>query len=157
LKNWFSGTKIMTDFYMEKCIEIANKSGMDIPVGCAVVKDGEIIALCHNKKEAANSVSAHAEILALNEAAKVLGSWRLEECDLYVTLEPCPMCAWAVLNSRIKNVYFGASDTKYGAFGGALNLSRYSDFKINIFSGIMEKECEDLLQKYFKTVRKQEK
>ncbi len=139
---------------MEKCIEAAKKSGMDIPVGCAIVKDGEIVSLCHNEKEAKNSVSAHAEILALNLAAKSLNSWRLMECDLYVTLEPCPMCAWAILNSRIKNVYFGAYDTKYGAFGGALNLQNYSDFKTNIFGGIMEKECEDLLKKYFKEVRK---
>lgn len=144
----------MINFYMEKCIETAKKSGIDIPIGCAVVKNGEIIALCYNKKEATNYVSAHAEILALNEAAKVLGSWRLEGCDLYVTLEPCPMCAWAILNSRIKNVYFGASDAKYGAFGGALNLSRYCDFKINVFGGIMEKECEDLILEYFKVVRK---
>lgn len=145
--------KNMTDFYMEKCIKEAEKSGMEIPVGCAVVKDGEIISICHNKKEAKNSVSAHAEILALNDAAKKLGNWRLTGCDLYVTLEPCPMCAWAILNSRVKNVYFGAHDTKYGAFGGALNLLHYSDFKINVFGGIMEKECEKLLLEYFKEAR----
>ena len=89
---------------MEKCIETAKKSGMEIPVGCAVVKDGEIISIFHNKKEAKNSVSAHAEILALNDAAKKLGNWRLTGCELYVTLEPCPMCAGAILNSRVKNV-----------------------------------------------------
>lgn len=144
----------MTDFYMEKCIEEAKKSGMDIPVGCAIVKNGEILALCHNEKEILNSISAHAEILALNKAAKKLENWRLFECDLYVTLEPCPMCAWAILNSRIKNVYFGASDLKYGAFGGALNLLHYGDFKTKIFSGIMEKECEGLLKQYFEEIRK---
>jgi len=153
LKSGFA-VKFMTDFYMKKCIETAGKSDMDIPVGCAVVREGEIISLCHNEKEALNSVSAHAEILALNETAKKLGSWRLEGCDLYVTLEPCPMCAWAILNSRIKNVYFGAFDTKYGAFGGALNLAHYGNFETNIFGGIMEKECENLLKEYFKSIRK---
>ena len=79
----------MTDLYMKKCINEALKSGGDIPVGCAIVKDGNIVALSHNEKEVLNSVSAHAEILALNKAAQYLGNWRLSECDLYVTLEPC--------------------------------------------------------------------
>ncbi len=142
------------EFFMQKCIEQAKKSGKDIPVGAAVVKNGEIISASHNKKELLCEVSAHAEILALNEASKKLNSWRLLDCDLYVTLEPCPMCAWAILNSGIKNVYFGASDTKYGAFGGALNLCRYNGFKTKIFGGIMEKECEELLTDYFKSIRK---
>ena len=144
----------MTDLYMKKCINEALKSGGDIPVGCAIVKDGNIVALSHNEKEVLNSVSAHAEILALNKAAQYLGNWRLSECDLYVTLEPCPMCAWAILNSRVKNVYFGAFDTKYGAFGGAINLNNLSDFKINIIGGNMEKECENLISDYFRKTRK---
>ncbi len=139
---------------MQKCIEIAKLSGGDIPVGALIVKNGEIISISHNKKEQLNEVTAHAEILALNMAAKKLKSWRLFDCDLYVTLEPCPMCAWAILNSGIKNVYFGACDTKYGAFGGALNLNRYNGFKTKVFGGIMEKECEELLKEYFKSIRK---
>lgn len=144
----------MPDFYMQKCIEIAKESKGDIPVGCLIVYKNEIIASAFNKREALNRVSAHAEILALEEAAKKLDNWRLLECDMYVTLEPCPMCAWAILNSRVKNLYFGAHDTKYGAFGGALNLANFHTFKTNVFSGIMEEECAKLLQDYFKNVRK---
>lgn len=139
---------------MQKCIDLAKQSGDDIPVGAILVKNREIIAQSHNKKEAAKQVTAHAEILVLNEAAKKLNNWRLLDCDLYVTLEPCPMCAWAILNSCVKNVYFGASDTKYGAFGGALNLASYGSFKTKIFGGIMEEECEELLKKYFRNIRK---
>lgn len=142
------------NFYMQKCIDLAKQSAGDIPVGAIVVQNGEIVAESHNKKEAIKQVTAHAEILVLNEAAKKLDNWRLLDCDLYVTLEPCPMCAWAILNSGIKNVYFGANDTKYGAFGGALNLSLYNNFKTKIFGGIMEKECEELLKEYFKSIRK---
>lgn len=142
------------NFYMQKCIDLAKQSSGDIPVGAIVVKDGEIIAESCNKKEALKEVTAHAEILALNNAAKKLNNWRLLDCDLYVTLEPCPMCAWAILNSGIKNVYFGAGDTKYGAFGGALNLTCYGGFKTKIFGGIMEEECEELLKAYFRSIRK---
>lgn len=144
----------MPDFYMQKCIETARLSQGDIPVGCIIVKDDKILSMASNKRELLNSVSSHAEILALEEASKKLGSWRLGECDLYVTLEPCPMCGWAILNSRIKNVYFGASDTKYGAFGGAMNLLNFHDFKTNVFGGIMEEECEKLILEYFKNIRK---
>lgn len=144
----------MPGFYMQKCIEIAKKSNDDIPVGCIIVQNGEIISSAFNKREAQNLVASHAEILALEEANKKTGSWRLDDCDLYVTLEPCPMCAWAILNARIKNVYFGASDTKYGAFGGAINLNHLHNFKTKIFGGIMEEECEKLLKEYFKKIRK---
>lgn len=143
-----------THFYMQKCMELAKKSGIDIPVGALIVKNDEIISLQHNKKEALGQISAHAEILALNDAANKLNNWRLTGCDLYVTLEPCPMCAWAILNSGIRNVYFGAYDTKYGAFGGALNLMLYNSFKTKVFGGIMEKECEEILKEYFKNIRK---
>ena len=139
---------------MQKCIELAKKSGADIPVGALVVRNSEILAASHNKKEKLQQVSAHAEILALNEAADKLKNWRLTDCDLYVTLEPCPMCAWAILNSGIKNVYFGANDTKYGAFGGALNLMQYNNFKTKVFSGLMEEECEQLIKEYCRKIRK---
>ena len=139
---------------MQKCIELAKQSGEDVPIGALVVKNGEIVSSSHNKKEIKGQVTAHAEILALNEAAQKFNNWRLNECELYVTLEPCPMCAWAILNSNIKNVYFGASDTKYGAFGGALNLLNYNNFKTKVFGGIMEEECENLLKEYFRNIRK---
>lgn len=144
----------LPEIYIKKCIEKAKTSGADIPVGALVVYNDEIISMESNKRELENLVTAHAEILALNEASKKLKNWRLYDCDLYVTLEPCPMCAWAILNSRIRNVYFGAHDTKYGAFGGAINLLNIHSFKTKVFGGIMEKECEDLILEYFKTVRK---
>lgn len=140
--------------YMKQCIDAAIGSGADIPVGCIIVKDDKIISSACNRREALNSVSAHAEILALEAASKSLNNWRLEGCSMYVTLEPCPMCGWAILNSRIKNLYFGAYDTKYGAFGGAMNLSNFHNFKINVFGGIMESECEKLILDYFKNLRK---
>jgi len=139
---------------MQKSIELAKNSGVDIPVGAVVVKNGKILAARHNEREVRKEVSAHAEILVLNDAAKKLDNRRLGECDLYVTLEPCPMCAWAILNSGVKNVYFGAYDTNYGAFGGALNLSLYGNFKTKIFGGIMEEECGKLIKDYFKSIRK---
>ena len=142
------------EFFMKQCINIAKESGKDIPVGCLIVKDEQIISSSYNKREALNAVSSHAEILALESAAKKLNNWRLDGCDLYVTLEPCPMCAWAILNSRIQNVYFGAYDTKYGSFGSVLNLLELSSFKSNIFGGIMEDECRNLILEYFKNIRK---
>lgn len=142
------------EFFMKQCINIAKESGKDIPVGCLIVKDEQIISSAYNKREALNAVSSHAEILALESAAKKLNNWRLDGCDLYVTLEPCPMCAWAILNSRIQNVYFGAYDTKYGSFGSVLNLLELSSFKSNIFGGIMEDECRNLILEHFKKIRK---
>ena len=139
---------------MKAALECAKKSSEDIPVGCVIIKDGEIIASAHNLKEKHLDVSAHAEILALKEASKKLNTWRLVECDLYVTLEPCPMCAWAILNSRIKNVYFGSYDLNYGAFGSKINLCGLSNAKINIFGGILENECDNVIKEYFLRLRK---
>lgn len=144
----------MNTFYMQECIKEALSSGVDIPVGCIIVKDENILSAAHNKREVLNLVSAHAEIIALEKASKVLNNWHLDGCDMYVTLEPCPMCAWAILNSRIKNLYFGAYDTKYGAFGGVLNLLHFHNFKTNVFGGIMESECEKIILDYFKNLRK---
>ena len=139
--------------FMKIAIDEAKNSLSDIPVCAIVVKNGEIISKCINRKEKDNLATSHAEILAINEANKKLGSWRLLGCDMYVTLEPCPMCAWAVLSARFDNIYFGSYDTKYGAFGGTFNLSGFSEHKIKIFGGIMEKECDELLNSYFKRMR----
>ena len=140
--------------YMILAIKQATLSGEDIPVGCVIEKDGEIISVSSNKREKNKDISAHAEIVALKEASKILGDWRLRGCKLYVTLEPCPMCAWAILNSRIDEVYFGSYDTKYGALGSKINLLNLSDFKPKVFGGIMENECNELLKKYFLELRK---
>jgi len=141
----------MNDF-MNLAIEEAKKSEKDIPVGAVIVKDGEILAKSHNTREKDNDITSHAEIIALRCVAKIKGDWRLEECDMYVTLEPCPMCGWAILQSRIKNLYFGSYDSKYGAFS-SVNLNKFSDFKTNIYGGIKEEECNDLLKSFFKRIR----
>lgn len=139
---------------MSISINEAKKSGLDVPVGAVVVKNGDIIATAHNERELDNDVTSHAEILAIRKAEQVLGNWRLDDCDLYVTLEPCPMCGWAILQSRIKNVYFGSYDTNYGAFFSKVDLRNFSTFTPNVYGGIMEKECDELLNSFFIDLRK---
>ena len=135
--------------FMSISINEAKKSGRDVPVGAVVVKNGDVIATAHNERELDNDVTSHAEILAIRKAEQVLGNWRLDDCDLYVTLEPCPMCGWAILQSRIKNVYFGSYDTNYGAFFSKVDLRKFSTFTPNVYGGIMEKECDELLNSFF--------
>lgn len=144
----------MKNDFMKEAIICAKTTEVDIPVGAVVVKNGEIIAYASNEKEKNNDVSAHAEIVAIKKASKILNNWRLNDCDLYVTLEPCPMCAWAILQSRIKNVYFGSYDTQYGAFGSKINLSAITNSDTKIKGGILEAECDSLLNDFFKRVRK---
>ena len=138
---------------MRFALEEALKSGDDIPVGAVVVKDGEIIASAHNERELTNDVTAHAEIVAIRKAQQKLGNWRLEGCELYVTLEPCPMCAWAILQSRIKAVYFGSYDRNYGAMGEKLDLRTLNNSSTKVYGGIMEEECDRVLSDYFKKIR----
>lgn len=139
---------------MSISINEAKKSGRDVPVGAVVAKNGDVIATAHNERELDNDVTSHAEILAIRKAEQVLGNWRLDDCDLYVTLEPCPMCGWAILQSRIKNVYFGSYDTNYGAFFSKVDLRKFSTFTPNVYGGIMEKECDELLNSFFTDLRK---
>ena len=138
---------------MQRAIEAAKKAEGEISVGAVIVKDGEVIASACNRKEALNDVSAHAEILALREAEQKLGGWRLEGCEMYVTLEPCPMCAWAIVQSRIKSLYFGSYDRNYGALGSAVDLRRLANSKLKVYGGIMEEECDKLLEECFKELR----
>lgn len=142
----------MNDF-MKLAIEEAKKTSSDIPVGAVVVQNGKIIAIAHNEREKDNDISSHAEILAIRQAEKVLNNWRLDGCELYVTLEPCPMCGWAILQSRIKSVYFGSYDTNYGAFTSKIDLRHISTSKPNVYGGIMEEECDELLTSFFKKIR----
>ena len=144
---------IMLNKFMSKAISEALKVEKDIPIAAVIVKGDEIIASATNKREENNQTIAHAEILAINEANKKLDSWRLDDCDIYITLEPCPMCAWAIINARFKNVYFGSYDTKYGAFGSAINLAKLANSKINIKGGILETDCNNLLKNYFEKLR----
>lgn len=139
---------------MQLALNNAKKVIDDIPVCAVVVLGDEIISLEINKRERDNLITSHAEILALISANKKFKNWRLNNCDIYVTLEPCPMCAWAIINARIANLYFASFDTKYGAFGGAFNICKYSDYKINFKGGLMEKEGDELLKNYFDKMRK---
>lgn len=141
------------NYYMDILINEAKKETLDIPVSALIVKNDEIISLKTNSKEKDNLVTSHAEILALQEANKKLNSWRLSGCDMFVTLEPCPMCAFAIMSAKIKNLYFGCFDSLYGAFGGSFNLAEMTNSAIKIYGGIKEKECKAVLDNYFKTLR----
>ena len=140
--------------FMKQAINIALESGNDMPIGALIVKNDEIIAIAHNEKELHQQVSKHAEMLVIEQACKKLKNWRLEECSLYVTLEPCPMCAWAILQSRIKEVYFGSYDALYGALGSKLDLRTLLNSKTVVKGGILEEECDNLLKTYFEKMRK---
>lgn len=139
--------------FMQEAINLAKQSGADVPVGALITKDGKIIASACNEKEKNNDVSAHAEILAIKKASKQLNNWRLDDCELYVTLEPCPMCAWAILQSRIKTVYFGSFDKQYGALGSVLDLRSPANSKLKVYSGIMEEECDNILESFWQKRR----
>ncbi len=143
-------------YYMNKALNLAKLSYNDgeVPVGCVIVKDGEIIASGRNKRETHNNALYHAEIEAIDNACKYLKSWRLENCDLYVTLEPCPMCAGAIINSRIRKVVYGAIDFKAGSCESVINLFYLPyNHKPTVVAGIMEKECSSILSDFFKKVR----
>ncbi len=119
----------------------------EVPIGCVIVKDGKIIGRGHNLRESKKDPLEHAELIAIRKAAKKIGDWRLNQCELYVTLEPCPMCAWAIIQSRIPKVTYGASDPK-------LKSSRIlKKNKIKVKSGIMKEECREILQDFFKNRR----
>ena len=139
---------------MHKALELAKSVRGEIPVGAVILKDGEVISSAYNRKELENDVTSHAEILAIREASKKLGRWRLDDCDLYVTLEPCPMCAWAIINSRIKNVYFGSYDMNYCALGSKIDLRKTANSDLKVYGGIMEDECNQVLKEFFAGLRK---
>lgn len=143
--------------YMKEALKEARKAydKEEIPVGAIIVKDNKIIARAHNIKEEKNDTTKHAEIIAIQKASKKLGSWRLTDCEMYVTLEPCSMCAGALIQSRIKKVYIGTMDTKTGACGSVLNLLKDFPFnhKVEIETGVMQKECENILKDFFKMLR----
>ena len=151
----------MDSIFMKEALKEAKKAykKLEVPVGCVIVKDGKIIARAHNLKETKYDTTKHAEILAIQKASNKLESWRLIDCDMYVTLEPCPMCAGAIIQSRIKNLYYGASDEKTGAVGSVLNLME--DFKfnhiVNVEKGILKNDCENLLKDFFRELRKSKK
>ena len=147
----------MQEKFMQEALKEAQKAykRLEIPVGAVIVKDGQIIAKAHNMKEEKTDTTKHAEIIAIQRASKKLNSWRLNDCEMYVTLEPCPMCAGALIQSRIKKVYIGAKDEKTGACGSVLNLLEDYKFnhKVEIERGVLSKECEEILKKFFRELR----
>ena len=127
----------------------------DVPIGAVIVKDGVIIARAHNTREKEGKATGHAELLAIEEACRTLGRWRLSDCTLYVTLEPCTMCAGAIVNARIGEVVCALKDAKAGAFGSVLDLNSYPlNHKVNVKYGIMENEAAGLLREFFAQLRK---
>jgi len=151
----------MENFYMKEALKEARKAYNkdEVPVGAVIVKDGKIIARAHNLKEEKKDTTFHAEIIAIKKASKKLETWRLEGCTMYVTLEPCPMCTGALIQSRIDKVVIGTMDYKTGACGSVLNLLK--DYKFNhnveVEEGILSKECEEMIQDFFKQLRKRKK
>lgn len=148
----------MEEKYMKEALKEAKKAynKLEIPVGAIIIKDGKIIARAHNIKEEKKDTTKHAEIIAIQKASKKLDSWRLNDCEMYVTLEPCSMCAGAIIQSRIKKVYIGTMDKKTGACGSVLNLLQ--DYKFNhmveVEKEICKDECEKILKDFFKELRK---
>ena len=146
---------------MKEAIKQAKKAEKiyETPIGAVIVKDGKILARGYNKRETNSNSLCHAEIIAINKACKKLGDWRLEGCELYVTLEPCPMCAGAIIQSRIEKVFFGAYDTKAGCAGSKINMFEKNIFNHNVevVGGILQKECAEILKLFFKNLRNKKK
>ena len=147
--------------FMMEALKEAKKAydKLEVPVGAVIVKEGKIIARAHNLKETKTDTTKHAEILAIQKASRKLKSWRLLDCDMYVTLEPCSMCAGAMINSRIRKIYIGTQDAKTGAVGSVFNLFNDYTFnhKVEAETGILKDECEGILQQFFKELRKSKK
>jgi len=138
---------------VQSAIDEAKKCVKDVPVGCVIKKDGKVISSAFNRREILDDVTAHAEMLAIKEAQKVLKTSRLDGCEMYVTLEPCPMCAWAIIYSRISTLYFGSFNSQYGAISSVLNLPELANSKLKVYSGIKEDECDKLLEEFFTEIR----
>ncbi len=150
----------MNEKYMREAIKLAKKAYEidEVPVGAVVVKDGKIIGRGYNKRETSNQSIMHAEIIAIQKACKKLKSWRLDDCDIYVTLEPCLMCAGAIFQSRIKNIYYGAYDPKAGVIESKTKIFDI-DFphKVSVKGGILEEDSKKLLKTFFKELRSRKK
>lgn len=142
--------------FMEEALALAREAAAEgeVPVGCVVVREGTVVGRGRNRREKDKTALAHAEIEAISQACQTLGGWRLWECTLYVTLEPCPMCAGAIVNARIPRVVYGASDAKCGACGSVCDLfSMAFNHHPQVEKGILEKECADLLKEFFQDLR----
>lgn len=144
--------------YMREAIKQARKAAKidEVPIGCVIVYDDKIIARGYNRRNTDKSTLAHAEIIAIRKAAKVIGDWRLEDCTMYITLEPCPMCAGAIVQARIPRVVVGAMNPKAGCAGSVINLLQMDGFnhKAELTAGVLVDECRTMLQDFFKEMRK---
>ena len=142
---------------MKEAIKEAKKAELidEVPIGCVIVKDDKIISRGHNVRETKQSPIGHAEIIAINKASKKLNNWRLEDCDIYVTLEPCIMCSGAIIQSRIRHIYFGAFDPKGGALGSSINVLEANNINHHpeVTSGVLKDECSSIITNYFKSKR----
>lgn len=151
----------MDNYFMEQALAEAKKALAiaEVPIGALVVLNGEIIGRGHNQKETLKDPTAHAEIIAIREAARNLGSWRLTEADLYVTLEPCPMCAGAIVNARINRLIYGADDPKTGAVSSLMNLvqDQRLNHQVEIVGGVCQEDCSQLLKDFFLVLRKKDR
>ena len=146
--------------FMNAALKLARKAAAEgeVPVGAVVVCEGKIVGRGRNRRETRKDALHHAEIEAIGKACKKLGGWRLHQCDLYVTLEPCPMCTGAIINARIKTVYYGAPDYKAGSCGSVVNLFELPyNHKPELVSGLLEQECTEELQKFFRALRERKK
>ena len=146
----------MEELFMKEALKDAYKAynKKEIPIGCVIVRDNKIISRRHNLREKKKNALLHAEVIAINKACKKLKSWRLDDCDIYITLEPCTMCSGAILQSKIKNTYFGAYDLKTGMAGSRFNVFGIKfNYEPNVIGGIMEEECSNLIKSFFKELR----
>lgn len=145
------------EYFMREALRLANKAAVagEVPVGAVVVREGKIIARSHNQVELLKDATAHAEMLALTQAEAALGDWRLTDCDLYVTKEPCPMCAGALVHTRVRRVIFGCADPAAGAAGSVINLLQMPtlNHRCDIASGVLEHECAVILKDFFRKRR----
>ena len=144
-------------FYMKQAISRAKAAAKvgEVPIGAVLVKDGQVVSSGRNMRENKKNALLHAELVAIDRGCKTLGAWRLEDCTLYVTMEPCPMCAGAIINARVKRVVFGCYDKKAGVYGSVMNLQEYPfNHYYNVTGGVMEKECAGLLSDFFAMLRK---
>lgn len=147
--------------YMKEALKEARKAIKigEVPIGCVIVYGDKIIARGYNKRNTKKTTLAHAELIAIQKASKVLGDWRLEDCTMYVTLEPCQMCSGAIVQARIKEVVVGTMNPKAGCAGSILNLLQMEEFnhQVEIITGVMEEECKAILQEFFKELRRRNK
>lgn len=147
----------MDEYFMSLALEEALKAydKREVPIGAVIVRDNKVISVGHNLRECLKDATAHAELIAIKEACDALGGWRLTNTTLYATIEPCPMCAGAILQSRIQRVVIGSMDPKAGACGSIVNLLNMNDFnhQVEITTGVLEEECADIMRRFFKELR----